>query len=578
MALQDYRHLDPKVSIDADVCIVGSGPAGWTLADELADSGLRILVLESGGVAESGGCGGEPEMAVLNTTEDVGVPLFNGRCRTLGGTPEMVPWGNRCIAFDDIDYETRPWVPFSGWPFGSETLAPYLDRASRLLGAGAYYPDGPPLPPTLAAGTKPDVDRERLRNVWWSFGRGEHGDTIRYAKLFRQRPKDKVRVIVHATVTHLNTNGAGNQIESVEVSYPDGHRTTVNARAVVLCAGGIENARILLYSNRAMPNGIGNANGLVGRFLMDHPRDLKMTVTFDGKEANKLHALFGPFLFDGGDGRRDFVAGLALSPEIQRREGLLNCAAWPVMDHVPDDPILAAQRLKRLDHSNAAKDLRLIASHPGLVLRGVHSWAVRKQPARTKYSKIGFYISSEQRPDPDSRVTLSGNLDALGLPIARTDWRINEQERQSQAVFAKTIKKEFDRLRLPEAHLADWVRDGRHEQAVLSDGCHPTGTTRMTSDPRAGVVNADCQVHGIDGLFIVGSSVFPTAGHANPTLMIVALASRLAQHLRRRLSNEAGPKLDIEAVTPTQIDIQSSQTVPSRDLPAFATRLEESLS
>ena len=163
----------------------------------------------------------------------------------------------------------------------------------------------------------------------------------------------------------MNTNAAGDHIETVEIGHPDGHRTTVKARAVVLCAGGIENARILLYSNRQAPKGVGNAHDLVGRYLMAHPRDHNMTVTIEPRQANIIHRLFGPYLHDDGVGRREYVGGLALCPKLQRREQLLNCAACPVMTHYDDDPIAAVQRLKRLGRSKAASDLRLAAKHPG---------------------------------------------------------------------------------------------------------------------------------------------------------------------------------------------------------------------
>lgn len=386
-------------------------------------------------------------------------------------------------------------------------LAPYLDRASRHLGAGPYSLDAPP---AAARVSIPAVAPERLSNIRWVFGR-EANDTVRYGRRFRQGPKDNVRIIVNATVTHLNTNTAGNRIESVEVARPDGKRRIINAGAVVLCAGGIENARILLYSNRQNERGVGNRHDLVGRYLMDHPRDLNMTVTFDAKDAGRLHRLFGPYMFDAGDGRHEYVGGLALSPNIQRREQLLNCAAWPVMDHVVEDPIAALQRLRRGDRRHAAGDLRLVAGHPGVVLRGARAWAAR-QPMRTIYKRIGMFVSSEQCPDPDSRVMLSGDKDRLGLPVAITDWRISSQDRRSQAAFAKIIKAEFARLGLSAAQLADWVQDGRQDEAVLSDGCHPTGTTRMASDPLHGVVDQDCQVHGVDGLFIASSSVFRPPG------------------------------------------------------------------
>lgn len=549
MTIQDFRNLEPGASLDVDVCIIGSGPAGWTIAEELRDTGIKVLVLESGGVLESDVDDREAEIEALNATEDIGVPLFNGRRRTLGGTPESIPWGNRCIAFDPIDYRPRSWVPFSGWPFDEAEISPYLDRASRHLGAGLYLPGGP-----VPCGVeKPQVDPEKLVNVCWSFGHDPEGKTVRYGRLFRQRRHRDLRVLVHATVTHLNTNPEGTRIESVEIGHPEGHRTTVTARKVVLCTGGIENPRVLLYSNRTVPRGIGNAHGLVGRFLMDHPRDLGMAITFDPKAVGTIRRLFGPYR-SRNDGRpREFVGGLALPEGMQQREGLLNCAAWPVEEVADDDPFAAALHILRRNKGTFARDVRNVTANPLMLLRSLQAWATREQPIRSKISKVGFHIGSEQRPDPESRVTLTNRLDPLGLPIARTDWRVGAEDRESQAVLAKTIAAEFRRLCLPEARLADWIRNDRHAGAIISDGCHPTATTRMSDHPAMGVVDPDCQVHGVNGLFVAGSSVFPTAGHANPTLMIVAMAVRLAENLKEQLRitshRIAQPAMSSAAVT-----------------------------
>lgn len=536
MTIHDFRNLEPDAVLDADVCIIGSGPAGWTIAEELRDTGLSVLVLESGGVLDSGVTDRESETEALNATEDVGVPLFaEGRRRTLGGTPESIPWGNRCIAFDPIDYRPRPWVPFSGWPFNEAEIAPYLDRASRHLGAGPYLPGGP-----IPCGVnKPQVDPDKLTNVCWSFGHDAEGNSIRYGRLFRQRRHADLRVLVHATVTHLNTDASGRCIQSVEIAHPEGHRATVTARKVVLCTGGIENPRILLYSNRTVSAGLGNTHDLVGRFLMDHPRDLGMAITFAPKAVTTIRRVFGPYHAHNGGRPREFVGGLALSEALQHQEGLLNCAAWPVEEHAPDDPFAAGQRLFHGEKATFLRDIGHVAANPRIFLRSMRAWVNREEPIRYKIGKVGFYIGSEQRPDPDSRVTLTNRLDVLGLPVARTDWRVSAQDRQSQAVLAKLIASEFRRLGLPEARLAEWIRDDRHDRAIISDGCHPTATTRMSSDPTTGVVDPDCQVHGVEGLYVAGSSVFPTAGHANPTLMIVAMAVRLAEHLKTMFGRSA---------------------------------------
>ena len=544
MNISDLPSLGPDTDLSSDVLIVGSGPAAWTLAKELSGSTLRILVLESGGGHQ------EAEPAEFKETEDVGMPLFNGRYRGLGGTTTAPGWANRCIAFDRIDYEDRPWAPGSGWPFGPEEITPYLEGASEYLGAGSYVPD-----PTTAPGWRgpysPQVDPHRLRPVHWVFGRDRGWDPTRFNDSFRGHRGDNVQVVLYATVTHLDVDPLTGRVASLEVADPSGCRRTIPSKVVVLCAGGIENPRLLLNSNRQVAAGLGNGYDLVGRYLMDHPRDLSMSVSVDLRRLAAFRALFNPTVNGSGLGRRLFVGGLALSEEVQRSEGLLNCAAWPVEDVSKDDPLEAAIRFARRDRSQKWSDVRRMAAHPLLFARSLHTHAVLDQPTPRLVTKAGFYIGSEQQLDAESRVSLSERRDRFGLPIARTDWRINRQERASHGRLAKLIVSEFERLSLPKATLAGWIEDEAYDDTVLQDGCHPTGTTRISIDPRRGVVDADCQVHGVGGLFIAGSSVFPTASHANPTLMIVAMARRLARHLRGELARDLHP-VDQSRVPPRQ--------------------------
>jgi choline dehydrogenase-like flavoprotein len=522
MPIADLQSIDTDVSITADLCLVGSGPAGWTIAEELRNSGLDILMLESGGQVL------EPETIALTQYENHGIQLLNGRNRILGGTSHS--WSGRCIAFDDLDYSARSWIPLSGWPIGRDAIAPYLDRAGAYLGAGLYQPNGTyPMPEGLKP--RPDVDPTILRTTLW-----EDPDPVRLGPLFQANQHRRLRILLHATVTHLNTNESGRRILSVEVSDPHGRRATVSARTVVLCAGGIENARILLYSNRIIPGGVGNIYDVVGRYFMDHPRDVGMALRFDTRDADWVYDMFGPYKLNGPRGRHCFLHGFALSPDLQRRDQLLNCAAWPNEILADDDPVEAVKRLVRGPRDRALHDAGLALSQPGYMLRGLYARLLKDQRAAHKVARIGFLVASEQLPDRDCRVWLGDQKDSLGLPVANIGWRIGSLERESQAVLAKSIVSEFERLGLPRMQVADWVLDGKHEEAELVDGCHPSGTTRMASDPRHGVVDAECQVHGVDGLYVAGSSVFPTNGHANPTLMIVALASRLAHTLQQRLT------------------------------------------
>ena len=528
MSLDDLLSID-TTSIHADLCIIGSGPAGWVIAEELRTSGLRIVMLESGGLDT------DPETDALNDIEDVGTQLFNGRTRALGGTSRI--WNGRCVPFDHIDFEKRPWIPLSGWPFGPQAMAPFVDLASEHLGSGPYYhgSERRPIPPGLQP--IPQVDPASLRPLCW-----ENPTHLHFGRALAASGNPDLHVLLRATVTHLNTDPTGRYIESVEVADAQTRRRTVHARAVVLCAGGVENARILLYSNRTNPDGVGNTHDLVGRTLMDHPRDFELIARVDLADATRFRDLFGPVRLDSPRGRHDFSYGFALSPELQRTQGLVNAAAWPYEITPDDDPFSAAKRLIRGPRRTALRDAMLVASQPGLLLQGLRSRYASRQPVRRKVARIGFLVASEQVPDLDSRVQLSERRDWLGLPIAKIDWRVGELEARSQAVLAKTIAAEFARLGLPAIRLADWVRDDSYGKANFVDGCHPSGTTRMADRPEHGVVDANSQVHGVDGLFVAGSSVFPTGSHANPTLMIVALAIRLSRHLRTRSSNVAADR------------------------------------
>jgi choline dehydrogenase-like flavoprotein len=163
--------------------------------------------------------------------------------------------------------------------------------------------------------------------------------------------------------------------------------------------------------------------------------------------------------------------------------------------------------------------------------------------ANVRRGAYGLYtvIRAEQAPNPDSRVTLTGERDALGMPRVALDWRLSPIDKRSVRVTMEALDGELRRLDLgtctPEPWLAedgpDWEVDPLISNHPIG-GFHHMGTTRMAASPRAGVVDADCRVHGVANLYVAGSSVFPTGGWANPTLTIVALALRLADHLGRR--------------------------------------------
>ena len=526
MHVIDLRRAERGLEIRANICLIGSGPAGLTIARELRHSGLSVLIVESGGLAE--------EAPSLSEIENVGewrsIDQQRVRNRIFGGTSHT--WSGRCAPLDAIDYEARPWLPASGWPIGPEEMTPYVRRGAGHL---RIDPDFTTERPRPLPG--PPLDGGALKDIVFQFSEDNvfRDEFTRFGPRFLASSAPNTTVLVHASVTHLATNADGSRLEAVEVANAEGKRATVRTDAVVLAAGGIENARLLLCSNRVVPGGVGNAHDVVGRFLMDHPR---CTLgNFDLKQARPVWERFGYYRAAVRRGTHLFIDGVGLSEAVQREERLLNCSAWLDDERAADDPLDAAKRLIKRQSRNRAGDLRAVLSQPHLVARAVQDRLVHRRVTLHKLQRLGFLCIVEQTPDRDSRVRLGRRRDVLGLPMPLIDWRIGEAERLTAIRLGHAVEAEFKRVGLPPPRLVDWVQHRRPDEAQFIDVAHPIGTTRMASDPRQGVVDRDCAVHGVAGLFIAGSSVFPTAGHANPTLMIVALAVRLADHLKDRAAS-----------------------------------------
>ncbi|MBW4524032.1 MAG: GMC family oxidoreductase [Phormidium tanganyikae FI6-MK23] len=533
MKFNDLRTLENHQVIETDLCIVGSGPAGLSIAKEFAGTNIQVLVVESGGKAE------DPDTQSLYEIENVGVPRQLDqdviRYRILGGTSHI--WTGRCAPFDDLDFQQRSWVPHSGWSIARRSLDSYLERAGENLGIGPHCYDERLWEQFKVSRPASSLNETVLKPVFWQFSKHYTNpyEPARFGQGFMPDDVPNINVLMNANVTHLSTNAAGTRLESIEVTSLNGKQATVKAKAIVLCCGGIENARLMLASNRIVPYGVGNQNDLVGRFLMDHPGCV--LGSFDPISAKKVRDRFGHYWLDNTKGRHVYLHGIALSHKLQEKEQLLNCAAYLETVTAEDDPWGAIQGLKASLKNGkitpqAYRSAIALLTQPHAVGYGLYRRYLKNRPTINKAERVELFCHVEQRPDPDSRVTLSDKFDRLGMPLSRLNWKISEQERQSVRRLAHLICDEFDRLDLPKPVLSDWLEQKEGWEPNFSDRAHPTGTTRMSNDPKQGVVDANSQVHGVDGLFVAGSSVFPTAGYANPTLMIVALSLRLADWLK----------------------------------------------
>lgn len=540
--------------ISCDICIIGSGPAGITLARELMGTTLRTILLESGGRKETE----QSRDLSRGYVQPPGShePLEEGRRRQFGGTSEA--WGGRCVPLDEIDFERRPWIPHSGWPIAASVVNAYLSRAITLCEAGPAVFDAAEAFPEAQLemilgfdGT--DVTTSRLER--WG---PPTNFAARYGKSLEQAAG--TMVLLNATAFHLAIGASSRRIRAVEVATTAQHRFRMRPGIVVLACGGLENARLLLASDDVVKPGIGNESDNVGRFYMVHPEGVFSFV--------RLRDPHHGFIYDferhaGVYVRRRFW----LSPEVQRRAEIGNGAASLFRPYSHESLrtsgltsavflakfLLHAKTLHgsdlreyfRRNRPALVRHLRVVAWHaPSLV---PHLWEVVRQRLfsrrrlpmllprkRNLDNRFELSFQTEHAPNRDSRVVLHSDRDALGVRRLEARIAFGDLDRRTILQMHRLIAEQFTRtgtgMLVHERAALDGLIDDRF-RCVNSVG-HHMGTTRMSSMAAKGVVDVNCRVHGTENLYIVGSSVFPTSGHANPTLTIVALALRLADYLR----------------------------------------------
>ena len=527
--LLDLREIAEPPTFEAPVCILGAGAAGITLARRLLARGHEVLVVDSGGPDF------EPEIQDLAAGTSSGQPYYDlgdVNLRMVGGTTPI--WGGRCAELDPIDFQARPWVPHSGWPIGPADLAPYYREAARALeiaepaaGREALMQRFPIL------GT---LDGGALRVGCWSFD--DRPNRFVLPNLGDLTGHPRARLLIHATATALTLSADGRRVRSVTVKDVGGRRATIRAGRVVLALGGIETPRLLLASNDVAPAGVGNRNDLVGRFFMEHPH--ARGGRLETAAAWPLLAAFGRTHRVGG---ARHAALLGLTDAAQRTHAALNSAfTLGARQGARDTQFWAMKTYTAMKHrlDPSAFNRRLWRGVKGAALWAhertdpLRPWLLVRSGAR----ELAMIVRAEQAPNPDSRITLGAERDALGVPRADLHWRLTELDKHSVRVLVTAMDAEMRRLGLGRVLPAAWLDDPATLWAtdpLISahpiGGYHHMGTVRMADDPRHGVVDRNCRVHGVENLFVAGSAVFPTSGWANPTFTLMALALRLGDHL-----------------------------------------------
>lgn len=543
----DTRQVSDGKALIATVCIIGGGVAGITIARELEKQGIDTCLLESGGL--------EPDHQTrdLYRGEATGLHYqFADGCRArfLGGSSNC--WGGWSRPLDAWDFEQRDWVPHSGWPFGLDHLEPYYRRAHDVLRLGPVNFD--PAFWEQAIGRQ-DVRRIPLKSNQVRDTISQFSPPVRFGRHYRRELKHAryVRVFLYANVTQIVPDPLCTRIMQVRVQTLSGKHVTVAARLFILATGGIENARLLLASNQTAVAGLGNQQDLVGRFFMDHPRLLSGDVHFSSEwSRNKLYDIKYNYMNSAVAAHGIHIAAqLALTPQTLEKEKLLN-ARICFCSEFPGEGSRGAQALFRCKQALLSKD------QPGWRLRD-DMLTMTKDPMNTLaygftrlfhpralIKKISFQVIIEPVPNPDSRVTLSSvQKDRLGMPRVEVDWRLDPLVRRTGDRSLSLIADELRQSGVADVILGPSMESHGWPATLEPEGTwHHMGTTRMHTDEKRGVVDANSKVHGLANLYIAGSSVFPTAGANFPTITITALALRLAEHVVSQLKSASSTLVD----------------------------------
>ncbi|MGD2137369.1 MAG: GMC family oxidoreductase [Gammaproteobacteria bacterium] len=505
--LIDARELPDGTTLQADVAVAGGGPAGISLGRALERRGVTVCIVEAGGL--------EPDAAVqaLYEGETTGIdyPLAATRLRYLGGSSNH--WGGYTRPLDPIDFEARDWVPYSGWPFGIAALNPYYPAASRLVEVAPGHFDDVAYWQAASGEKLLKFATGRMRHQFVHFS-----PPTRFGERYRRNLENAhgIQVLLNANVVNIGALESGRAVSRLDVRTLTGLHHTVKARVYVVATGGLENARLLLLSN------LGNQNDLVGRFFMEHPH-LGGFCEIVIADINRLPLIYRERVTAGGS-----KVKVAFNPtqDFMRERRLLNATFmtgvagnYPRSGPAQDEDPMAVQHRDMLMAAG-----RFLADGTG-------------EANAADSGQLGVWMgvgcACEQVPNPDSRVGLSTERDALGLNRISLDWRLTEQGRRSIVEHMHSLALEFGALGIGRTRVN--VADDGRWPAHVNGGSHHMGTTRMHDDPKLGVVDHNCRVHGLDNLYVAGSSVFPTSGAANPTLTLLALTLRLADHLGVRL-------------------------------------------
>ncbi len=476
--------------LETDVAIIGSGPAGLSLASRLKTDCV---------VVESGGHGLDIQNHHRFRSVISGEPcqLDSLRVRGIGGA--SLRWTGRCIPMDALDFEDRPWMSRTSWPLAYSAMEPWFGAAANLL----KLPDAAALAPERARALQGLTGASPFfQPSYWRYADNPYG-SMRFGDEFAGQFDSGNRMLLHNA--HCTDIIAGeHKVEALRIVDSSGRPIMLKAKRFVVAAGCIESSRLLLLTHRNNPALLSEVASWLGKGFSQHLRVDAGEIVADVDGLRQLQLGIG---IQRQTGINILETGLAITPEQARKERLGNASL-----------IL---RYNREDSSKWAD------FWPRFAAKSLGETPILKRVSAS------VEIDSEQVVSQSSYIGLADELDPLGMPRANVHWTIDETDCRTAYRTMEAFAELLGRSGTGSLKRSGGIGESSIDHAFRRESNHQLGGTRMSANPADGVVDADLKVHGTSNLWVVGGSVFPTGGHANPTMTIVALALRLADHLNR---------------------------------------------
>ena len=476
--LFDLNESDGPVT-EFDVCIMGAGPAGITVALKLAEANKKVLLLEGGGLSWS------EASQKLYECKSTGLDAWpeNLRLRYFGGTSNH--WAGRCRPLEESDFLATHFGNIPGWPITYDEIVPYLKEAMDIveLEAKGFIP--------ISSG---------IENSGFVADRFANSPPTRFGEKYLGpiRESEYISLCLHANVLAIDFKNPGQTVENVKIKNQVGKVFTFGAQNYVLSMGGIENARFLLNQTKDLEAGIGNETGMVGKCFMEH-----------------MNVMLGEFILKDPNAAPPFQ--YFTSDEFTR-------------DHKTGKSNVTFNQVEEIKSYGRTAKIKSFFKNLAC------DWNLEdKLQFISDFECPGTGVITtlmEQSPGKQSYVGLSDEVDGFDMKKAVLHWQLNDNDIQTIRTIAFQIAKSFAESGLGVVKLKDYILDDNLTIPV-NPHAHHMGTTRMASSPVDGVVDKNCRVYGTNNLFIAGSSIFSSGGACNPTLPLIQFAIRLADHLKK---------------------------------------------